>query len=158
MKGFFRGSVCMQFMRHRKESVASIIREDEWTVGEHRFARVFQDQILQMKIDCSLQADRWMFDGSTLGEFGRKAVIRLIRGVPEMWESAELVWMPGRVKKMQMCMYRLLQGRHLTKDRFHRFGIHTAVIHVSCVGRRMNLCLICFLGVVLLVLYGGRKS
>ncbi|KAJ6815392.1 uncharacterized protein M6B38_134385 [Iris pallida] len=104
-----------------------IIRNGEWRSDSYRFTEELGETIMSTVIDPALPADRWIWEptdaSSKTGEFQFRSCYNLIRRTFPLSPDYEFIWCKGLTRKMQLCVYKLLLGRLLTKDRPSSFGV-----------------------------------
>ncbi|KAJ6839889.1 uncharacterized protein M6B38_312015 [Iris pallida] len=116
---------------HQKDrrglSCSRIIRNREWRLDSYRYTEEQVGSIMPTVIDPTLPADRWIWepiDASLgMGEFQFRSCYNLIRRTFPLSSDYEFVWCKGLARKMQLCVYKLLLGRLLTRDRLSSFGV-----------------------------------
>ncbi|KAJ6808603.1 uncharacterized protein M6B38_164560 [Iris pallida] len=83
-------------------------------------------EIHLITIDASQTKDTWSWaspgTGGGSGLFCFRSCYDLVRTHHDQAEEVDFIWGKGVARKMQLCAYRLLRGRLMTRDRLLRFG------------------------------------
>ncbi|KAJ6793872.1 Uncharacterized protein M6B38_234015 [Iris pallida] len=121
-----RGSPTHQEDR-RGLTCSRIIRDGEWRPESYRYTEELGGFIMSAIIDPALPADRWIWEptgaSTGTGEFQFRSCYNLIRRTFPLCSDYEFVWCKGLARKTQLCVYKLLLGRLLTRDRLSSFGV-----------------------------------
>ncbi|KAJ6847640.1 uncharacterized protein M6B38_276555 [Iris pallida] len=117
--------------------------EMEFGGQKHILILQLAEEIRLVTIDESQQADSWSWAGPGTGGgsglFCFRSCYDLVRSHHDRAEEVDFIWGKGVARKMQLCAYRLLRGRLMTRDRLLRFGMQIRTPNVCYVMRRMSL-------------------
>ncbi|KAJ6817592.1 uncharacterized protein M6B38_410995 [Iris pallida] len=104
-----------------------IIRDGAWRPELYTFTAQLGEEIRTISIDTSQSRDTWNWVGHASsggpGRFSFKSCYDLVRTRHDRIEDIDFIWGKGISRKMQLCSYRLMLGRLMTRDRLIRFGV-----------------------------------
>ncbi|KAJ6840114.1 uncharacterized protein M6B38_312750 [Iris pallida] len=104
-----------------------IIRDGVWRPEGYPYTAQLAEEIRLITIDASQAEDSWSWAGPATGGgsglFCFRSCYDLVRTHHDRAEEVDFIWGKGVARKMQLCAYRLLRGRLMTRDRLLRFGM-----------------------------------
>ncbi|KAJ6818025.1 uncharacterized protein M6B38_408255 [Iris pallida] len=104
-----------------------IIRDGVWRPEGYPYTAQLAEEIHLITIDASQVEDSWRWagpgTGGRSGLFCFRSCYDLVRTHHDRAEEVDFIWGKGVARKMQLCAYRLLRGRLMTRDELLRFGM-----------------------------------
>ncbi|KAJ6805731.1 uncharacterized protein M6B38_178560 [Iris pallida] len=104
-----------------------IIRDGIWRPKGYPYIAQLAETIRQITIDDSQHEDSWSWagpgSGGGSGLFCFRSCYDMVRTHHDRTEEVDFFWGKGIAQKMQLCAYRLLRGRLMTRDRLLRLGM-----------------------------------
>ncbi|KAJ6836362.1 uncharacterized protein M6B38_328180 [Iris pallida] len=97
-----------------------IIRDGVWRPEGYTYTAQLAEEIRLITIDASQAEDTWSWAGPGAGggsgHFCFRSCYDLVRTHHDHAEEVNFIWGKGVARKMQLCAYRLLRGRLMTRD------------------------------------------
>ncbi|KAJ6822155.1 uncharacterized protein M6B38_389700 [Iris pallida] len=135
-----------QFSREATRGLrcSRIIRDGVWVPEAYPFTAQLGEAIRRIDIDTSQPRDMWIWTGTSYpggaSTFSFRSCFELVRVRHALMEDRDFIWAKGIARKMQLCAYRLLLGRLLTRDRLIRCGVHIPdTMCVLCAGEAESM-------------------
>ncbi|KAJ6837624.1 uncharacterized protein M6B38_119835 [Iris pallida] len=104
-----------------------IIRDGVWRPEGCPHTAQLAEEIRLVTIDASQHEDSWSWAGPGTGGgsglFCFRSCYDLVRTHHDQAEEVDFIWGKDVARKIQLCAYRLLRGRLMTRDRLLRFGM-----------------------------------